>query len=112
MLGNDVYVDDLVTGADTLEDAMRICKEAECILQMAGMNPRKWKSNDPNLAEKWSGELGGEHGISAQAVTKILGVEWRPITDEFTFEMSSLIDFLRQRHDTKRFPSTSDGSHI
>lgn len=46
MLGNDVYVDDLVLCANTLEDAMRICNEAECILRMAGMNLRKWKSND------------------------------------------------------------------
>lgn len=103
MLRDHLYVDDLVTGADNLEEAEKICRESQEIMQLAGMNLRKWKSNEFKLEEALSETDRTQSGFSDVTMTKILGVEWRPESDDFVFEMNTLIDFLSKRQDTKRF---------
>ncbi|XP_075550117.1 uncharacterized protein LOC142583513 [Dermacentor variabilis] len=49
ILSDNLYVDDLVTGADSVEEAERIIRESQSILKAAGMNLRKWRSNYPEL---------------------------------------------------------------
>ncbi|XP_037505495.1 uncharacterized protein LOC119381810 [Rhipicephalus sanguineus] len=44
-LGESFYVDDLVTGADTDDEAAKFCKEAQQLMLSAGMNLRKWTTN-------------------------------------------------------------------
>ncbi|XP_064472699.1 uncharacterized protein LOC135387419 [Ornithodoros turicata] len=43
------YVDDLIVGATSEEDALLIYREAVTMLQEAGMDLRKWCSNSPTL---------------------------------------------------------------
>lgn len=42
---NCFYVDDLLTGADTEEDALDIRKEVTSLLKKGGFNITKWKTN-------------------------------------------------------------------
>lgn len=103
ILSDNLYVYDFVTGADSVEEAEQICKEAQAILNMGGMNLRKWRSNNQDVMASLTEIETAQTAIPELAPTKILGVEWRPATDEFVFEMSALIAFLASRQDTKRF---------
>ncbi|XP_072140825.1 uncharacterized protein [Dermacentor andersoni] len=103
ILSDNLYVDDLVTGADSVEEAERIIKESQSILKAAGMNLRKWRSNYPELIASFAATESAQKTLPELGPTKILGVEWRPDTDEFVFEMTALIGFLASRQDTKRF---------
>ena len=49
LVRNSLYVDDLVTGADTVDEAFNIYKGARRLMVEAGMNLRKWSSNSPEL---------------------------------------------------------------
>nr|XP_054933975.1 uncharacterized protein LOC129388030 [Dermacentor andersoni] len=103
ILSDNLYVDDLVTGADSVEEAERIIRESQSILKAAGMNVRKWRSNYPELIASFAETESAQKTLPELGPTKILGVEWRPDTDEFVFEMTALIGFLASRQDTKRF---------
>ncbi|XP_075536007.1 uncharacterized protein LOC142571494 [Dermacentor variabilis] len=103
ILSDNLYVDDLVTGADSVEEAERIIRESQSILKAAGMNLRKWRSNYPELIASFAETESAQKTLPELGPTKILGVEWRPDTDEFVFEMTALIGFLASRQDTKRF---------
>nr|XP_037270454.1 uncharacterized protein LOC119162075 [Rhipicephalus microplus] len=49
ILRSHLYVDDLVTGVDTLEQGKVLCQESSDILSQAGMRLHKWMSNDHDL---------------------------------------------------------------
>ena len=51
-LSESFYVDDLVTGSDTTEEAFCLYKKARGRLKEASFALRKWKSNDSTLMEK------------------------------------------------------------
>lgn len=103
ILSDNLYVDDFVTGADSVEEAERIIRESQTILEMGGMNLRKWRSNHPEIIASLAETESAQKTLPELGPTKILGVEWRPDTDDFVFEMPALIGFLASRQDTKRF---------
>ncbi|KAL3206862.1 hypothetical protein MRX96_052748, partial [Rhipicephalus microplus] len=49
ILRSHLYVDDLVTGVDILEQGKVLCQESSDILSQAGMRLHKWMSNDHDL---------------------------------------------------------------
>ncbi|GFU38512.1 hypothetical protein NPIL_451971 [Nephila pilipes] len=49
-----MYVDDWITGQDTREEALLISLHAENIMKEAGMEMRKWISNDITLMSQWA----------------------------------------------------------
>jgi len=50
-LSNDFYVDDLLTGTPTLEEAIHLQKELTSLLNTAGFTLRKWASNHPSFMD-------------------------------------------------------------
>lgn len=48
-----IYVDDVITGTDTVEEAITISKQSHKIMQEASMNLRKWISNHDSLMNTW-----------------------------------------------------------
>nr|XP_044252068.1 uncharacterized protein LOC123003501 [Drosophila takahashii] len=84
-LKNDFYVDDCLTGADTIQDAERIQQELNKILLPCGFKLRKWCSNTHQLLKGFLPEdvvstinLGAalEH-----TSVKTLGIIWTPKDD-------------------------------
>ncbi|GFU28547.1 uncharacterized protein NPIL_140131 [Nephila pilipes] len=51
-----MYVDDWITGQDSREEALLISLHAEDIMKEAGMEMRKWISNDTTLMSQWAAE--------------------------------------------------------
>lgn len=52
----DFYVDDLLTGADTVNNLLRIKQDIISILTSAKFELRKWKSNVPGFSDYPSNE--------------------------------------------------------
>ncbi|XP_063381909.1 uncharacterized protein LOC134668358 [Cydia fagiglandana] len=93
---HDFYVDDLLTGGDDLQQVLSIKSKVTSTLADAGMNLRKWKSNEPQLMlDSDSSQLDLNIGTEP---SKTLGLSWQPGSDELCFPVGqcSLIG------DTKR----------
>lgn len=76
ILCKHLYVDDLVTGVDSLEQGKRLCQESSDILSQAGMRLRKWMPNDYDLINFTEDENLAKRNANAglHAATKVLGV--------------------------------------
>ncbi|GFX19663.1 integrase catalytic domain-containing protein [Trichonephila clavipes] len=60
-----MYVDDLITGQDTREEALFMSRHAKNIMTEAGMEMRKWISNDTVLMAQWAAEGFDTHPMDA-----------------------------------------------
>ena len=106
-LEDGLYVDDVVTGAETKEEILKIHDEGRELFRKAGMNLRKWRTNlkevrsdfeEENLAppdEKFAAEdrgyaqtvLENPHSCSQE---KILGIPWNSDTDELCLSLTEI----------------------
>ena len=86
---NNFYVDDLVSGADSEEEASDLLHEAQTVMAEAGMCLTKCVSNSPMVFDK-SQTLSGSDDTSV----KVLGVRWSPDDDAFSFEGVTLQDVV------------------
>ncbi|XP_038107028.1 uncharacterized protein LOC119766511 [Culex quinquefasciatus] len=88
------YVDDLLSGADSIGDAKNLRNEITHVLESGGFVLRKWSSNDPQLLE-----CGAEQDESIpfklpqeEDAVKALGIKWTPQEDAFSFDLNFDID--------------------
>lgn len=102
IIENDFYVDDLLTGFDSRDEAIKIQREIVNILSTAKFQLRKWASNDAFILNKINIESNLEQNIinfSKEIETKTLGIVWNSQTDNFQY---SLCNFTKQNQVTKR----------
>ena len=80
---NELYVDDLISGSETIEEAASISKNATEILKSANMNLRQWVTNSSALKEIWiKNKLECKQSIEESGVPlKILGLIWENTSD-------------------------------
>ncbi|GFX87331.1 integrase catalytic domain-containing protein [Trichonephila clavipes] len=77
-------------------------------MEAAGMDLRKWITNDANLMEQWKKENFNVHPVH-EAVslgangTKVLGLSWNTNEDYLTTDTKSLLEFVSLDKNTKRF---------
>lgn len=88
---NDFYVDDLLTGADNIDDALAMQNKIIGTLQSAGLKLRKWTSNCEALLENVP-ENDRETKLPLLMTwdnpsIKTLGVYWHPKQDVFHFKI-------------------------
>lgn len=81
----EFYVDDLLTGADTIRDAKQIRDEVIQLLQLGSFELSKWASNCSELLEPIQNRKGGEIIISNETDSCILGIQWNQSKDVFRF---------------------------
>lgn len=87
----DVFVDDVVTGANSLEEAMKLKFELVSLLQRGGFELRKWSSNSTTLLENvpvHQREVLKNLDQDGCPSVKVLGIHWCPETDEFTYHVN------------------------
>lgn len=100
------YVDDLLTGASTIQGALEIVYKTQEMLRQAGMKLTKWASNAPEVQKIF--ERNDVHCDSAKktfhepAESKVLGVVWNRGIDEFSFSGEHLISVITGMRETKR----------
>ena len=79
------YVDDLLYGAKTIEAAKRLKREISDILSTAGMQLRKWASNEPRVLEEVDSASGQIVTLHGDKDPKTLGLNWNPHSDTLNY---------------------------
>ncbi|GFS72576.1 integrase catalytic domain-containing protein [Trichonephila clavipes] len=107
-LDSFMYVDDWITGQDTREEALFMSRHAKNIMKEAGMEMRKWISNDTVLKAQWAAEGFDTHPMDASIrlgtnKTKVLGMAWQTLDDCLTLDTKGLLEFVSINENTKRF---------
>ncbi|XP_054711001.1 uncharacterized protein LOC129220596 [Uloborus diversus] len=79
---NHFYVDDLLSGASSEEEASELVKQLKTMMAKGGFNLRKWKSNNTNVIKEFLDE---EEAANLETEVKVLevqdfssmkGIEW------------------------------------
>lgn len=87
----DFYVDDWLSGADTVEEAKRIREEVIAILRTAGLELKKWTSNSEKILNEIpvnERETQLPLQLDVDQSVKTLGLYWHPATDHFQFKVA------------------------
>lgn len=92
IIRDDFYVDDVLTGADSVKDALDIQKGLSQILSSACFQLRKWLCNDKTLLDNF--EIEDNLDVSVLQIApneqnKTLGVYWNSNEDSIQFSISS-----------------------
>ena len=84
---NSLYVDDGLTGADSVEEAVQLQKQLQDLFSRGGFLLRKWNSSESSVLEHISPELRDSQSIHTlpdpDEYTKTLGIQWNSGLDHF-----------------------------
>ena len=115
-----MYIDDLVSGSYSLEEAKGLYDRSKAIMLEAGFDLRKWETNHKELKAYITSQESCQLDTSLQAddttyskttcnssveETKhsmVLGLEWDTIADEFVFRFDDLLSKCSAMERTKR----------
>ncbi|GFV27956.1 integrase catalytic domain-containing protein [Trichonephila clavipes] len=86
---SDVYMDDLLTGADDLESGRKLQVQLVSMLKGAGMELHKWSASNPLLLPDSMCQV-KDLSYSSSTETKTLGLLWKPHPDSFSFKISPM----------------------
>lgn len=83
---NDIYVDDVVSGADTVEEAVKLRDQLIKFFQAGQFELRKWTSNNIDFLIGIE-DVNRELSLSFDEFdsVKILGLHWNPSSDSFFY---------------------------
>ncbi|XP_008179923.1 uncharacterized protein LOC103308408 [Acyrthosiphon pisum] len=88
------YMDDICTGADSIQEAQALKDNLISILSQFGLELKKWASNSPQLLENIPSEdraVGSlPFNIESSPQVQILGMKWNPDVDTFNYNVSSV----------------------
>ncbi|KAF6213739.1 hypothetical protein GE061_011461 [Apolygus lucorum] len=88
----DVYVDDIVTGCNSSSEALELQLQLINLMKSGGFELSKWASNCKDILKSVANDI-SEDPVSLQnheeSSLKILGLEWKPATDSFSFKITS-----------------------
>ncbi|XP_018393376.1 PREDICTED: uncharacterized protein LOC108772353 [Cyphomyrmex costatus] len=89
----DFYVDDLLTGADTITDAESVIRETTQLLQLSSFKLSKWASNCSQLLPGAEGHSRNLVPIGDSALSRVLGIHWDQNNDELCFFHEDNVDY-------------------
>ncbi|XP_036150741.1 uncharacterized protein LOC118648525 [Monomorium pharaonis] len=81
----DFYVDDMLTGGNTLQEVETIRDETIQLLRLGCFELSKWASNNKELLTPVTSQVEESVVINKEANACILGVQWNPTSDTFHF---------------------------
>ncbi|XP_046144681.1 uncharacterized protein LOC123988477 [Osmia bicornis bicornis] len=90
VIKQDLYVDDLLTGADTCEEAMTLRDGIIDILKRGGLNIRQWASNEPQLLSGLD-EAQISKKFLGDSTLKTLGVIWDAQNDKILYTIDPIV---------------------
>ncbi|XP_078032623.1 uncharacterized protein LOC144467610 [Augochlora pura] len=95
-LQHDFYVDDLITGADTVSQAAQLRDELTKLLSLGGFNLRQWASNEESLVNSCNEQAKNDTvHFNATETKRTLGVCWNARLDTISYSVS--MDATSQR---------------
>lgn len=92
IISRNTYVDDVVFGADTLEEARESRDQLLAMTSRGGFSLRKWSSNSSELLRDLSPELReikSSREFRVDDTLKVLGVSWFPAEDCFRYAIQN-----------------------
>lgn len=91
MIREDFYVDDLMSGCDTVHEAIEASKQLQDILERGKFHLQKWSSNSPEFLrsiEEVDRSSKANLNIKVDGMIKALGLSWDLGTDEFRYSLN------------------------
>ena len=112
---NALYVDDEASGCETVSEGKNFYRKAVEVLSKAGLDLRKWKSNDSELQEFFDQQQCGpkvevsdetfcksQLGQTTVSSNKVLGMDWDKETDSLVVDLTDFVIRCRSTELTKR----------
>lgn len=90
IIKSDFYMDDLITGTDTLDDALYLKQKITDTLQGGCFPLRKWRSNDKRILT--NDRQGNEYALSDNKTVKTLGLFWEAESDTLNYSINLSIN--------------------
>lgn len=95
-----IYVDDCLTGADNIQEAIGLYTQLKCLFQCGGFPLRKWNSSESEVLNSIDPSLrNSTESITlseSEQYTKALGFEWNTTNDHF--QLTPVQDTLPSNH--------------
>ncbi|XP_059220686.1 uncharacterized protein LOC131995745 [Stomoxys calcitrans] len=91
VLLQDSYVDDVISGSDSIDNVKPLYKDLCTLLDEGGCNLRKWVTNSKELLAVIPEEHRGTSvnlNFDRDNVVRTLGIQWNTATDSFFFEVN------------------------
>ncbi|XP_058448920.1 uncharacterized protein LOC131428879 [Malaya genurostris] len=86
----DFYVDDFISGASTVEDAIKLRREVSTMLSAAGLPLKKWASNSSEVLTDVTPDdraILPFHNLQDDQAVATLGLIWEPKSDVLRFKI-------------------------
>ena len=81
------YVDDGLVGAETIQEARKLCSQLQELFGNGGFVLRKWKASEDSVLDKvpdhLKDEVTDQEIVKDERLTKVLGMEWNSNLDAF-----------------------------
>ncbi|XP_066596575.1 uncharacterized protein [Prorops nasuta] len=91
VLKGNLYVGDLLSGADNLQEIFNIRDELIALLKKGGFRIRKWASNHPHAVDFLDEKMTDIEFLRDESSTKkTLGVFWNAATDELSYTVAAI----------------------
>lgn len=87
----DFYMDDVLTGTHTREEALALHEQLDRLLSLAQFKLRKWRSNDLEILKHIESQYNNESlmVIKSEDPIKTLGLRWDAKTDTFQYYLNN-----------------------
>ncbi|XP_063989949.1 uncharacterized protein LOC135169143 [Diachasmimorpha longicaudata] len=111
ILQEDMYVDDLLTGFNYVEDAQLAQVEITQLLLKGGLNIRQWASNDAAVLREVPPEHINQHlQLDSDKTIKTLGISWNSEVDAIQYKTKpiTLTNTITKRNISSTVPSIFD----
>lgn len=96
LMKNNIYVDDLLIGANSIQKLETHCKNISHLFAKSGFKLHKWASNTKSLSKV--NQTNNTINFNSDN-TKTLGIKYNPLTDNFNYDFKKInsIDRLTKR---------------
>lgn len=88
IIKRDLYVDDLLTGADSIEELIKLRKDICTLLSSGGFNLRQCASNSSQVLETIPNQIVNLHLQADNSTLKTLGVHWNSTEDKIIYTVN------------------------
>lgn len=88
---SDFFVDDVMSGCDTVEEAIEASNQLKAMLAKGGFELKKWSSNNIELLNSMDPSNISSNiqlDINLDGTVKALGISWNLRTDQFMYKIS------------------------
>ena len=96
LIRQQIFVDDVLAGGSSPAECVRLRTEMNELMSLGGFHLTKWLANNSTVMKSVPEEdrasaapyviAEKDLALSSEAITKTLGVQWNPLSDNFEFQ--------------------------